>query len=100
MNKVWRGIGRCPVFVKGEKMARQSSIEKLRKDLELSLQKRNELDVKIKDLEEKILELKRQEIIGIVEQAELTPQELATVIQNAKNGVLGVIPGKEKKGED
>lgn len=81
-------------------MARQSSIEKLRKDLELSLQKRNELDVKIKDLEEKILELKRQEIIGIVEQAELTPQELAIVIQNAKNGVLGVIPGKEKKGED
>lgn len=89
-----------PRFRERRKMARQSSIEKLRKDLELSLQKRNELDVKIKDLEEKILELKRQEIIGIVEQAEFTPQELATVIQNAKNGVLGVIPGKEKKGED
>ena len=36
-----------------------------------------------------------------MEEANLTPQDLAIVIGYAKNGVLGVIPGKEEtKSED
>lgn len=81
-------------------MARQLNAEKLQLELEQSLQKKRVLEEKIKDLEEKLLELRHQEIIGIVEEANLSSEDLAVVIQNARNGVLGVIPGKEKKGED
>ena len=81
-------------------MARQLNAEKLKLEMKQSLQKKRVLEEKIKDLEEKLLELRHQEIIGIVEEANLSPEDLAVVIQNARNGVLGVIPGKEKKGED
>ena len=56
---------------------------------------RKELDDKTRSLEEKIRECKRQEIIGMVESANLSPQQLSVVIENAKKGILGVVPGKE-----
>lgn len=78
-------------------MAKQPSLDKLTEELERTRQRREELDQKIRELEEKVLECRRQVIIGLVEQAELSPEQLAIVIGNAKKGVLGVIPGKEKE---
>lgn len=77
-------------------MAKQPSMDRLQKELARIMEKRNEMDQRIRELEDKILELKRSEIIGMVEEANLTPQDLAIVIGYAKNGVLGVIPGKEE----
>ena len=74
-----------------------TKIEKLESELERARHRRSDLDQRIKDLEDKILECRHQEIIGLVESASLTPQQLAEVIQNAKAGKLGVIPGKESK---
>ncbi len=81
-------------------MAKQPGIEKLEGDLARAKQKRAELDQKIRELEERILECKRQEIIGLVEAADLTPEQLAVVISNAKKGVFGMIPGKETKNSE
>lgn len=82
-------------------MAKQPSIERLKEELSRARQRREEAEQKIRELEEKIVECRRQEIIGLVERAELSPEQLAVVIDNAKKGVLGVIPGKEsKKSED
>lgn len=81
-------------------MARQSSAEKLQKDLGQAREKRAQIDNRIRELEEKLLEAKRAEIVGIVEDADLTPEQLAEVIMNAKNGVFGVIPGKEKNADE
>lgn len=78
-------------------MAKQPSIEKLTEELSRARQRREEIDQRIRELEEKIVECRRQEIIGLVEKADLSPEQLAVVIENAKKGVLGVIPGKESK---
>ncbi len=76
-------------------MAKLPSIEKLEAELARTRDRRGEIDRKIRELEDKILECRRQEIIGLVEAAELTPERLAEVIMNAKKGKFGVIPGKE-----
>ena len=39
----------------------------------------------------------RQEIVGLVEEANLTPDQLKVVIGYAKQGKFGMIPGKEEK---
>ena len=76
-------------------MAKQPRIEKLMAELEKVKLHRKELDDKARSLEEKIRECKRQEIIGMVESANLSPQQLSAVIENAKKGILGAVPGKE-----
>ena len=78
-------------------MAKQPGIEKLTAELDKVKRRRKELDEKARFLEEKILECRRQEIIGLVESADLSPEQLSVVIENAKKGILGVIPGKETK---
>lgn len=78
-------------------MAKQPAMEKLISELTRTKTRRDEMNRKIKELEEKILELKREQIVGLVEEAELTPEQLAVVIDNARKGILGVIPGKENR---
>ncbi len=76
-------------------MAKMPDKAKLEVELARAKERRSELDRRIRELEERIQECRRQEIIGLVEDAELTPEQLAQVITNAKKGKLGVIPGKE-----
>ena len=60
--------------------------EKLLEDLERTKVRRIEIDRKIQELEQKILECTRQEIVGLVEEANLTPDQLKVVIGYAKQG--------------
>lgn len=71
--------------------------EKLLEDLERTKARRLEIDRKIQELEQKILDCTRQEIVGLVEEANLTPDQLKVVICYAKQGKFGMIPGKEEK---
>ena len=71
--------------------------EKLLEDLERTKARRLEIDRKIQELEQKILDCTRQEIVGLVEEANLTPDQLKAVIGYAKQGKFGMIPGKEEK---
>lgn len=45
-------------------MAKQPSMDRLQKELVRTIDKRKEMDQRIRELEDKILELKRSEIIG------------------------------------
>ena len=71
--------------------------EKLLEDLQRTKVRRLEIDRKIQELEQKILDCTRQEIVGLVEEANLTPDQLKVVIGYAKQGKLGMIPGTEEK---
>ena len=74
--------------------------EKLLEDLERTRARRLEIDRKIQELEQKILDCTRQEIVGLVEEANLTPDQLKVVISYAKQGKIGMIPRKEEKKDE
>ncbi len=59
-------------------------LERLKGELKRNLEKRAELDEKIKELERKITEEEKSSIHDLMKQADMTPVELARLISFSK----------------
>lgn len=67
-------------------------LDKIGADLEKARAKRDEWDAKVKDLEQKYREAENTMIHEMVHAANLTPEQLAKIIQMAATQVPGVFP--------
>lgn len=63
--------------------------EKITAEIDKAVAKRDELNAKIEDLEEKYRQAEDAEILELVHAAALTPEGLAQVMANAKNRAQG-----------
>ena len=61
---------------------------KLKKELEKAREKLEEWTKRVKDLEEAYVEAEKTEVYGIFEAADLSPEELALVIEKARKGEM------------
>lgn len=67
-------------------------LDKIGADLEKARAKRDEWDAKVKDLEQKYREAENTMIHEMVHAANLTPEQLAKIIQMAATNVPGAFP--------
>lgn len=67
-------------------------LDKIGADLEKARAKRDEWDAKVKDLEQKYREAENTMIHEMVHAANLTPEQLAKIIQMAATQVPGTFP--------
>lgn len=78
-----------------------SKLDRIGADLEKARAKRNEWDLKVKDLEQKYREAENTKIHEMVHAANLTPEQLAQIIQMAATQVPGEYPeATNHNGED
>lgn len=69
--------------------------ERIKADLGRAIAKRDEWQRKVDDLQDKYIEAQNTEIVGFVRQAQLTPEQLAVVIANARKGILNALPADQ-----
>ena len=67
-----------------------TKLEKLRQELEHAKVRRSTLDAKIKDLEQRCREEENAQIHGMVHAANLTPEQLAVLLEQVK--LAGLVP--------
>ena len=67
-------------------------IEKLEKEIEKTKTKIAEMQAKLHKLEEQKTELENTEIVGMVRGLDVSPEELATLIQAIRSGKAGGSP--------
>ena len=67
-------------------------IKKLQKELSKNKEKISDLQVQNKDLEKQIRELENVDIIGMVREQGLTPEQLAELLRSLKNMPRGPEP--------
>ena len=65
-----------------------AKLDKLREDLKKAVAKRDAAEEKVKRLEEKLREEENQQIVSDVASYNLTPEQLAQVLQLANSGKL------------
>ena len=70
-------------------------LDKLRADLKRAREKKTEIEVKIKNLEQRLKEAEENQILADVKQMNLTPEQVARFLQLAASGQLPM-PGKEE----
>lgn len=66
--------------------------QRLAIELEKAIAKRDLWEKRVQKLKEQHTDAQNTEILGLVHKAQLTPEQLAQVIVNARLGVMGVIP--------
>ena len=70
------------------------SLERIREELGKAIEKRNAAELRVKDLERKLKETEKLEIQGLVQAANLKPEELARLLED-----LGYLKKKEIREE-
>lgn len=63
-------------------------LDKLRDDLKRARQKKNEIEIKIKNLEQRLKEAEEAQILADVKSLNLSPEQLAQFLKLAANGQL------------
>ena len=61
-------------------------INKLKAEKEKNLRKITEMTSRNEDIDKQVIELENLDIIGIVRENEVTPEQLAELIQSLRNG--------------
>ena len=70
----------------------ETRLNRLRDELKKARKRRDEWDVKVKDLERRYKEAENTCIHDMVHAADLTPEELAVIIRKARAGVFDAHP--------
>lgn len=70
-------------------------LDKLRADLKRAREKKVEIDAKIKNLEQRLREAEEAQILTDVKQLNLTPEQVARLLQLATSGQLPMPGGEE-----
>ena len=70
----------------------ENRLNRLREELEKARRKRDEWEVKVKDLERRYKEAENTCIHNMVHAANLTPEQLAELIRRAASGIGGTFP--------
>ena len=66
----------------------EAKLSKLREDLKNARRKRDNWEAKVKDLEQRYTEAENTCIHGLMQEVNLTYEELAQLMRNAKTGTL------------
>ena len=70
----------------------ETRLNRLRDELKKARKRRDEWDVKVKDLERRYKEAENTCIHNMVHAANLTPEQLAELIRRAASGIGGTFP--------